>query len=230
MSSYYLQFPIPIFPDGHGLQLEKNFPLPWPEDLIVSPVPSDSSFPGLPTSSIIPGVDKFLSSNKNMLSLLLEQQTIKVLLWHLGSKVRQMENLGFHKAETVINLSSIYIDLSQLILENCMRKLRDMSADLAWEGPIRALISKGPEICLELVDRSRALFWMRLLQLRTSFDGLLEDLAHKLQEMAIKLDHCKGQVNSGVPKADTIKQMELETSFERLVKEVHSIPGFKDFL
>ena len=192
----------------HGLQLEKKFPLMWPKDLIVSPASSDSSIPGLPTSSIIPGVDKFLSSNENVLSLLLEQQTIKALLWHLGSKVHHTEKLRFEATETATNLSSrkTYIDPSALVLENRMQLLKDVSAHLAWAGPIQALISKGPEKCL---DRSCALFWTWLLWLQTSFDGLPEDLAHKLQEMAIELDHCKGQVNSGV--SNKFQKLKLES-------------------
>lgn len=218
--------------DLHDLQLEKNFRLPWPEDLIVLPAPSDSSVPGLPTSTIIPGIDKFLSSNENVLSLPLQQRTIKALLRHLGSAVHRNENLVFDATETLVNQSSkkIYMDPSELVLETRMRRLKDGSAYLARAGPIQALISKGPEKCLELVDRSRALFWTRLLRLRTSFDGLPEGLAHQLQETAIELDHCKGQVNSSVSKAEAIKQMKLESSFERLVDQVRSIPGFKDFL
>jgi hypothetical protein len=218
--------------DLDNLQLEKNFHLPWPEDLIVLPASSDSSVPGLPTSSILPGIDKFLSSNENVLSLPLEQRTIKALLRHLGSEVRHTENAVFDATETLINQSSrkIYMDPSELVLETRMRHLKDGSAYLARAGPIQALISKGPEKCLELVDRSRALFWTRLLRLRTSFDGLPEGLAHRLQETAVELDHCKGQVNSGVSKDEAIKQMKLETSFERLVDQVRSIPGFKDFL
>lgn len=218
--------------DLHDLQLEKNFRLPWPEDLIALPASSDSSVPGLPTSSIIPGIDKFLSSNENVLFLPLEQRTIKALLRHLGSKVRHTENHVFDATETLINQSSkrFYMDPSELVLETRMRRLKDGSAYLARAGPIQALISKGPEKCLELVDRSRALFWTRLLRLRTSFDGLPEGLAQQLQQTAIELDHCKGQVNSSVSKAEAKEQMKLETSFERLVDQVRAIPGFKDFL
>ena len=215
----------------HKMQGKKVTCLPWPEELISLPASSDSSVPGLPTSSMIPGIDKFLSSNENVLSLPLEQRTIKAILRYLGFKIRQNENLNFDATEFFINDTSrrFYMDASEVVLGTRMRGLKNGSAHIA-RGPIQALISKGPEKCLELVDRSRALFWTRLLRLRTSFDGLPEALAHQLQETAIQLDHCKGQVNSGISKDEAREQMKLETSFERLVDQVRDIPGFKDFL
>jgi len=216
--------------DFQDLQSEKNFHPQWPEDLISLPASSDSSVPGLPTSSRFPVIDTLLSSDENLLSLPLERRTIRALLRHLGSDVRHTESLNFDITEFFINQSSVHTDPSQRFLEGRMRRLKNESAHLARDGPIQALISRGPEKCLELVDRTRALFWTRLLRLRTSFDGLPEGLAHQLQETAIELDRCKGQVNSGVSNAEARKQMNLESSFDSLVDEVRSIPGFEDFL
>ena len=124
----------------------------------------------------------------------------------------------------------IYWDARDVQLNKRINKLKTNTPHIASLGPLQALVSRGPERCLELVEASRSLFWSRLLRLRVSFHGLPDPIARELEGVAQRLDKCKAQSTVLVSKEETQEQFDLEWKFNRLLLDVRRIPGFENFL
>ena len=208
----------------------------WPNDLMAPPLSLQS---GLEThsvthSAIFPGIEKALYNEEDKaFKMPLEPRTIKALMRSVEENVHRYESDFSYLSERMVLQSSqvVYMDPREVQLSTRMAKIKlGSSPYFARFAPLQALLSRGPERCLELIESSRTLFWTRLLRLQATFDGLPEDLAHELEDTAHKLDSCKSQSVESVSKEDMRWQYKLEANFDHLLSQARKIPGFENLL
>ncbi|KAF8951200.1 CHAT domain-containing protein [Flammula alnicola] len=151
---------------------------------------------------------------------------------NIDHEVRDIEATTSNLSERLIRQSAedVYWDPKDIQLNTRIDKLKVNTPFLAQIGPLQALLSRGPERCLELVESSRALFWTRLLRLQTSFEGLPDELAHRLETVTHELEECKSQTVVSASKEEMKKQFELEGVFAHLLAKARQQPGFENFL
>ena len=208
----------------------------WPNDLM-APLPSSQNFSETHTithSSILPGIEKVIyNEGDEIFKMPLEPRTIKALMRSTEEDVHKTESDVSYLSQRMVHQFSeeIYFDPREVQLGTRISKMKlGSSPYLARIAPLQALLSRGPERCLELIESSRTLFWTRLLRLQTTFEGLPEDLARELEDTAHELDSCKSQSVASVSKEDLKWQFELEGRFARLLSEARAIPGFENLL
>jgi hypothetical protein len=210
--------------------------LAWPNDLMALPPSSHSSLTthSVTHSAIFPGVEKVLyNEGDEFFRMPLEPRTIKALMRSIEENVYTYESDFAYISERVVRQTSqvSYFDPKEVQLSTRIAKMKHGSSPyFARIVPLQALLSRGPERCLELIESSRTLFWTRLLRLQATFDGLPEYLARELEDTAHKLDSCKSQSVSSVSKEDMRWQFELEAKFDHLLSKARMIPGFENLL
>ena len=208
----------------------------WPNDLMAPPPSSQSSLKShsVMHSVIFPGIEKVLyNEGDEIFKMPLEPRTIKALMRSTEEIVHSHESDFSYLSEKVVHQSShvVYMDPREVQLSTRIAKLKDgTSTYFARSAPLQALLTRGPERCLELIESSRTLFWTRLLRLQATFDGLPKDLARELEDTAHQLDSCKSQSVASVSKEEMKRQFELEASFEHLLSKARKIPGFENLL
>ncbi|KIM42751.1 hypothetical protein M413DRAFT_444422 [Hebeloma cylindrosporum] len=208
----------------------------WPNDLMAPPpsFQSELEVHSIAHSVILPGVEKVIyNEGDEYFKMPLEPRTIKALRRSIEEDIHTTESQFSYLAETVVHQVSdrVYMDPREVQLGTRIAKMKQGSSPhLARIAPLQALLSRGPERCLELIESSRTLFWTKLLRLQATFDGLPEDLARELEDTAHALDSCKSQSVAYVSKEDLRWQFELEASFARLLDEARQIPGFENLL
>ncbi|KDR74355.1 hypothetical protein GALMADRAFT_250222 [Galerina marginata CBS 339.88] len=211
-----------------------SFP-PWPDDLMSLPTSSPGTIqerPNLP-STIVPGFEKVVrDEGHEVFRMPLELRTIRAFMRSIDSEIRGLEKLTSYLSEGLVHQASkvVYWDPKDVQLGTRMAHLKAQSPYLARMAPLQALLSRGPEQCLELVESSRTLFWNRLLRLQTSFAGLPDDLASSLEAAAQELDKCKSQFTASVSKEELQWQYELESIFNQLLSKARNVPGFENLL
>ncbi|PPQ95851.1 hypothetical protein CVT26_015981 [Gymnopilus dilepis] len=211
---------------------------PWPSDFMSLPsfnVESESldrNQHPLP-STILPGIEKVIEDeNSELFRMPLEPRTIRTFMRSLDDEVRGLEKSTSYMSESVIRWSNepVYWDPKEVHLSTRMAQLKSRGPYFARLAQLQALLSRGPERCLELVESSRTLFWNRLLRLQTSFTGLPEDLASSLEKTASELDRCKSQFTASATEEETKRQWELEGIFNSLLGRARQVPGFEKLL
>ncbi|KAJ3505773.1 hypothetical protein NLJ89_g7243 [Agrocybe chaxingu] len=207
---------------------------PWPEDLLSrSPnalVPDDLR--NLP-STVVQGIQNLtVNQIQELFDMPLEARTIKAFMDDVDLEIRSTEGDMSRISERIVHQmgEQAYFDAHDVRLEKRMRQLKKLTPDLSRLVPLQALLSRGPERCLELVEASRSFFWSRLLRLHTSFDGLPNELADDLKQVAQALEECTSQTVTSVAKEEAWKQLELETNFARLLNQARKVPGFETLL
>ena len=208
----------------------------WPNDLMAPPPSSQISLKthSITHSAIFPGIEKVLyNEGDEFFKMPLELRTIKALIRSTEEDVHTYEYDFSYLSEKVAHQFSqvVYMDPREVQLSTRIAKMKHGSSPyFARFSPLQALLSRGPERCLELIESSRTLFWTRLLRLQATFDGLPEDLARELEDTAHKLDSCKSQSVVSVSKEDMKWQFELEARFDHLLSNARKIPGFENLL
>ena len=208
----------------------------WPNDLMAPPPSSQGSLKthSITHSTIFPGIEKALQNEGDeIFKMPLEPRTIKALIRSIEEIVHTYESDFSYVSERMVHQFSqvVYWDPREVQLSTRIAKLKNGSAPyFARITPLQALLSRGPERCLELIESSRTLFWTRLLRLQATFDGLPEDLARELEDTAHKLDSCKSQSVESVSKEDMRWQFKLESNFNHLLSKARKIPGFENLL
>ena len=207
----------------------------WPDNLLdipgstVLPPSSDKALP----STIIPGIENVLQDEFNdIFKLPLEPRTIRTLIRFLKSEVRGVDaDVSMLTAGLVSQLADEqYWDPSDVQLSTRLENLKSRTAYIGQFGPLQALLSRGPERSLELVEASRSLFWTRLLRLRTNFEGLPESLGRELDDVAQALEKCKSQSVASVTRDELQVQFDLELTFRHLLQNARQVPGFENLL
>lgn len=205
----------------------------WPDDFMSPNLMSRQDTSRKLPSTIIPGFEKIvIDEDHQLFKMPLEHRTIRALIRSIESQVRSMEGQSARITEALIAQSSseVYWDPRDIQLGTRVQSLKNRTPYLARIGPLQALLSRGPEKCLEMVESSRALFWTRLLRLRTPFTGLPKDLADELEVVAQELDNCESQSVSVVSREELRKQFKLEGIFSGLLTRARRIPGFENLL
>ena len=208
----------------------------WPNDLMAPPQSSQSSSKthSVTHSAIFPGIEQVIyNEGDEIFKMPLEPRTIKAMMRSIEEDVYTYESDFSYLSERVVHQSSevVYMDPREVQLGTRIAKMKlGSSPYFARIAPLQALLSRGPERCLELIESARTLFWTRLLRLQATFDGLPEDLARELEDTAHELDSCKSQSVASVSKEDMKWQFELEARFARLLSEARKIPGFENLL
>ena len=208
----------------------------WPNDLMAPPSSSQSSLKthSVTHSAIFPGIEKVLhNEGDEIFKMPLEPRTIKALMRCIEENVHTYESDFSYLSERVVHQSSqvVYMDPREVQLSTRIAKMKHGSSPyFARFAPLQALLSRGPERCLELIESSRTLFWTRLLRLQATFEGLPDDLARELEDTAHKLDSCKSQSMAYVSKEDMRWQFGLEANFSHLLSKARKIPGFENLL
>ena len=208
----------------------------WPIDLMASP-PSSQSYlktHSVKRSVVFPGIEKVLDDEGHeFFEMPLEQRTIRALMRSIEDKFHSFESGMSYLSESVVRQLSrvVYMDPREVRLSTRIAGMKHGSSpELARMAPLQALLSRGPERCLELIESSRTHFWTRLLRLQATFDGLPEDLARDLEDTAHKLDSCKSQSVESVSEEDMRCQFLLESEFNYLLSKAREIPGFENLL
>lgn len=185
-------------------------------------------------SAVFPGIETVIYNERHeFFKMPLEARTIKAMMRNMEENVRSNESDLSHISERIVHVSSeaVYWDPKEVQLGTRIAKMKGGSSPyLARIAPLQALLSRGPEQCLELIESSRTHFWTRLLRLQTTFEGLPETLARQLEDTAHELDACKSQSIASVSKQDMRWQFELESKFSRLLGDARKIPGFGNLL
>ncbi|CAA7264414.1 unnamed protein product [Cyclocybe aegerita] len=207
---------------------------PWPDDLLSRSlnalVPDDLR--NLP-STVVPGVqDLTVDQIQELFDMPLEARTIKAFMDDADLEIRSTEGDMSRISERIVHHmgEKTYFSAHDVRLEKRVKQLKKLTPDLSRLVPLQALLSRGPERCLELLEASRSFFWSRLLRLRTSFDDLPHELASDLKQVVHALEECTSQTVTSVPKEEVGKQWELETHFARLLNQARKIPGFERLL
>jgi len=205
---------------------------PWPNDFMALPPLFEHNSE---TNSTLPSTfaTAIHDERQEFFKMPLEARTIKALRRTIEEFARSTESDLSHLSEMIVHEFSetVYWDPKDVQLGTRIAKMKaGHSPYLARNAPLQALLSRGPEQSLELIESSRALFWTRLLRLQTSFEGLPEDLADQLEDTAHKLDACKSQSVASVSKEDMRWQFELESKFSHLLAHARKIPGFENLL
>ncbi|CAA7269202.1 unnamed protein product [Cyclocybe aegerita] len=218
---------------GEGA-LEFDDLTPWPEDLLSR---SPNAF--LPDilqnipSTVIPGMHEMtLDQTQQLFDMPLEARTLKAFMDDANFEIRIAEGRESRISEGIVRQidKRVYFDPQDIQLEKRMSFLKSQTPYFSRLAPLQALLSRGPERCLELIEASRSFFWGRLLRLRTSFDGLPDHLAARLKEVAQELEECSSQTVASVAKEEAQKQFELESIFAALLAEAREVPGFEGLL
>jgi len=207
----------------------------WPNDLMAPPSSQIfSETRSITHSTILPGIEKVIYNERDeIFKMPLQQRTIKALMRNTEEDVHKTESDVSYLSQRIVRQFSeaVYFDPREVQLNTRIAKMKlGSSPYLARIAPLQALLSRGPERCLELIESSRTLFWTRLLRLQTTFEGLPEDLARGLEDTAHELDSCKSQSVASVSKEDLKWQFELEGRFAHLLSEARAIPGFENLL
>ncbi|KAF8960262.1 CHAT domain-containing protein [Flammula alnicola] len=207
---------------------------PWPDDFMFLPYETTQAenIQSMP-STLIPGIEKIIhDENHEVFKMPLEPRTIRALMRNIDHTIRDIEATLSNSSEKLIRqwAEDVYWDPKDVQLNTRIDKLKVKTPFLAQIGPLQALLSRGPERCLELVESSRALFWTRLLRLQTSFEGLPDELAHRLETVTYELEECKSQTVVSASKEEMKKQFELEGIFAHLLAQARKLPGFENFL
>ncbi|KAF8905820.1 CHAT domain-containing protein [Gymnopilus junonius] len=208
---------------------------PWPDDFMSLPGSTEVSSQDRPIlpSVILPGIEKVITDEAHeIFKMPLELRTIRAFMGSIDSEVRVLEKTTSYISENVIRWSSepTYWNPRDVRLSNRMAQLKSQGPYFSRLAQLQALLSRGPERCLELVESSRTLFWNRLLRLQTSFAGLPEDLASSLEATAHELDKCRSQFVQDVTTEEEKWQWELESVFNSLLSRARSVPGFENLL
>ena len=225
--------PSPSTPSSPVRGLSGSYMDTWPDDFMSPNLLSRQDASRKLPSTIIPGFEKIVvDEGHELFKMPLEQRTIRALIRDVESQVRFLERLSSQNSEALVSQSSseVYWDPRDIQLSTRMQSLKSRTPYLARIGPLQALLSRGPEKCLEMVEDSRALFWTRLLRLRTPFTGLPKDLVDKLEVVAQDLDNCKSQSVTVVSKEELQKQFNLEAMFSSLLNKARMVPGFENLL
>ena len=220
--------------DASSSSDESSQPPSWPTNLSTVPE-NDQAIANVLhlRSTLMPGIEIVLQNEgHDFFSLPLQSKTIRAYIRSLASEVRELESSLSTLSTQLIHQHSddIYWNARDVQLNKRIDKLKANTPYIASLGPLQALVSRGPERCLELVEASRSLFWSRLLRLRVSFHGLPDPIARELGEVAQRLDKCKAQSTMSVSKEETQEQFDLEWKFSRLLRDARQIPGFENFL
>ena len=205
----------------------------WPGDFMSPALMSRQDASRNLPSTIIPGFEKIaVDEGHELFKMPLEQRTIRALIRNVEYQVRSLEKQSSRNSEALIRMSTsdVYWNPRDVQLNTRVQSLKKRTPYLARIAPLQALLSQGPEKCLEMVESSRALFWTRLLRLRTPFTGLPNDLADELEVVAQELDNCKSQSVAMVSKEELQKQFELESIFSSLLAKARKVPGFENLL
>ena len=208
----------------------------WPNDLMAPPPSSQSHLEShsIMHSTIIPGFEKVIhDQGHEIFKMPLEPRTTKALMRSMEEDIHGQESSLSYLSERVVNHFSeeVYWDAREVQLSTRIAKMKvGNSPYFARIAPLQALLSRGPERCLELIESSRTLFWTRLLRLQATFKGLPADLARELEDTAHELDSCKAQSVANVSKEDMKWQFDLETRFSHLLSRARKIPGFENLL
>jgi len=209
---------------------------PWPNDLIAPPPSSQSHLEShsIMHSTIFPGIEKVIhDQGHEIFKMPLEPRTTKALMRSMEEDIHGHESDLSYLSERVVNHFSeeVYWDARDVQLSTRIAKMKlGNSPYFARIAPLQALLSRGPERCLELIESSRTLFWTRLLRLQATFKGLPADLARELEDTGHELESCKSQSVANVSKKDMKWQFELEARFSHLLSKARKIPGFENLL
>lgn len=211
--------------------------LSWPEDLMMFPdaMAYMSTRHGLP-STLIPGFDKISINERHELfsKMPLEARTIRALMRSTDSEVRDIEKSSSYLVQNFIRELRQPPTWNRANVGHQARidQIKNMGHDITQYGPLQALLTRGPERCLELIESARSIFWTRLLRLKTSFAGLPDDLEQSLRHVAEAIEGLQSNATlaGAASKEERQNQFELEVIFESLVKKARDIPGFENFL
>jgi tetratricopeptide (TPR) repeat protein len=113
-------------------------------------------------------------------------------------------------------------------LESMKKSFATMSCDAAG----CALASSQTGEAVRILECSRSIFWAQMLKLRTSFEGLPQQLAHQIVQSAQGIE----KYHSQPPSADAtgaeriIQQQTLHRKFQELLQQARTYPGFENFL
>ncbi|KAF4616033.1 hypothetical protein D9613_011377 [Agrocybe pediades] len=209
----------------------------WPDDLLsfkdaAAYVSSADNMP----STLIPGFDQ-ISNNEahELFKMPLEPRTIRALVRNVDSEIRSTEKSTSFLAQNYINelRKPPLWNRNNVGLQARIEQIKNFGHNITQYGSIQALLTRGPERCLELIESARTMFWTRLLRLKTSFVCLPDDLAKAFEVVAKEIEILQANTtftadNTWLDQSQRL--FELEVTFEKMVSEARTIPGFKNFL
>ncbi|EIN03582.1 hypothetical protein PUNSTDRAFT_139463 [Punctularia strigosozonata HHB-11173 SS5] len=119
------------------------------------------------------------------------------------------------------------LDLSSQ-LDNLKREFASVSCDAAG----CALALADTLRAATMLEQGRATFWSQRLQLRSSFKGLPQELADRLFESSRKMEEYTDLKRSPSASGEQklLQQRAQHESFQQLVREVRTYPGYHEFL
>lgn len=110
---------------------------------------------------------------------------------------------------------------------------------LASSAAVHALSLEETKTAVEILEEGRALLWLQLLQLRSSFEALPDDLAKGLRQLSQELEaNMKLPETPSDPEhrskalleAETARRRQMGEEFENLLHRARAIPGFERFM
>ncbi|EIN06321.1 hypothetical protein PUNSTDRAFT_137098 [Punctularia strigosozonata HHB-11173 SS5] len=115
-------------------------------------------------------------------------------------------------------------------------RLHSLSAGqtVALKGACHALNLSLPNRALEILEQGRASFWTNVLQMRSQFDGVPDQLRDQLTSIARQLDIPSNDFHTPedprVIEAKAAQRRRRSEEFSSLLHQVRSIPGMEHFL
>ena len=128
---------------------------PWPNDLMAPPPSSEnnSEARSMIYTTMFPGIETVLDNEQHeYFKMPLEARTIKALMRNIEEDVRSNESELSHLSEKIVRQSTeaVYWDPKDVQLDKRIAQMKARNSPyLARIAPLQALLSRGPEKCLD---------------------------------------------------------------------------------